>query len=460
MQTTRWTRKTIVALAGTIMLVHAVLLFAVFPRLTGHLGTAYNQDLFTDGYDSIAANLASGNGYRFYSGTAKTLMREPGYPILLAGVRLAFGSSITAVKIVNMLLAFGTAVLLTLLVRKFTDNSWAVLAAPLLFLFHPGTLVAEGRGGVEIFFGFLTVLFFFTLNRAVESMRLSAFLVCGLALGLTVIVRSVLMFFPVFLLAYLVLVERHNMPVRIALRNVAVMLLAMLAVLSPWIIRNYRLTGRFIPTASVLGVSAHAGQYITSHLPEGKPWWVLDREAGRQRDELATELGYKFEGGYYQVFYRTQDELAFSSFLLQRVIAEYRNSPGEFAQVLLHNLFNFWFTGKTATATELNIAVQLPYLLLAAAGVAIGFRQHHTRLVALMLLLIGYVVAVYVPILAQARYSIPLVPFLSLLGSMALVAAHKAVVHRQARTAVGIIGSASAHAESSEKETALLCPPR
>ncbi|MGB6193946.1 MAG: glycosyltransferase family 39 protein [Terracidiphilus sp.] len=460
MNSSPWSRKKIVALAAGVVLLHAVLLFAVFPRLAAHLGTAYNQDRFTDGYDSIAANLAAGNGYRFYPDTAKTLMREPGYPVLLAGLRLAVGDSIFAVQILNMLFALGTAALIVLLARRFTRNPWVILAAALLFLFHPGTLVAEGRGGVEILFGFLTVLFFLTLVRAVQSARLAGFLLCGLVLGLTVLVRSVLMPFPVFLLAYLLLMERQTMPARFALRNVAVMILAMFAVLSPWIVRNYSLTGRFIPTASVLGVSAHAGHYITSHLSEGKPWWLLDREAGRQRDQLATDLGYRFDGGYYQVFFRTEDELSFSSFLVHRVVTDYRDAPGAFIQMLFRNVFNFWFTGKTPTATRLNLAVQLPYLLLATAGVVVGFRRQK-RFVVLMLLLIGYTMAVYLPILAQARYSIPLVPFLSLLGAMALVPVHGAIVHRNARAAAqSDPAPASARAEISRKETELLCPPR
>ncbi len=460
MNTARSSAKKIMALAGAVVLVQVVLLFAVFPRFGTHLGTDYNQDRFTDGYDSIAANLVAGNGYRFYSDTAKTMMREPGYPLLLAGVWLVFGSSFTVVKVLNLVLALGTAGLIVVLVRRFTRSTWAAFAAVLLFLFHPGTLVAEDRGGVEIFFGFLIVLFFITLCRAVERAHFTDFLLCGLVLGLNVIVRSVLMLFPVFLLAYLILIERRKMPMKTALLNVAVMILAMLAVLSPWILRNYRLTGRFVPTASVLGVSAHAGHYITSHLSEGKPWWLLDRQAGLERDQLASSLGLKFEGPYYQVFYRTEDELTFSSFLVHRVTEDYRNAPGEFVETLFGNFFNFWFAGKTPTATYLNLAIQLPYLLLAGAGIIIGFREHQSRLVALIILLIGYVVAVYIPILAQARYSIPLVPFLSLLGTIALIAAHRAIIQRQARATAANTLPVEAHAETTEKETVLLCPPR
>jgi 4-amino-4-deoxy-L-arabinose transferase-like glycosyltransferase len=135
--TSRWSKKKILALAGVTLLVHAILLFFVFPALSARLSVSYNQDVFADGYDSLAANLAAGNGYRFYPDTAPTLMREPGYPLLLAGVRLVFGDSLTAVKIVNLLLALATALLVLKLAARFTSRQWAMMAAALLFLFHP-----------------------------------------------------------------------------------------------------------------------------------------------------------------------------------------------------------------------------------------------------------------------------------------------------------------------------------
>ena len=95
--------------------------------------------------------------------------------------------------------------------------------------------------------------------------------------------RSVLILFLIFLFAYLLAGRTPERSTCAICRNIAVMVLAMLAVLSPWIIRNYSLTGKFVPTASVLGVSAQAGQYISSHLSEGKPWWVLDSQAGQER---------------------------------------------------------------------------------------------------------------------------------------------------------------------------------
>src|SRR5260370_21407252 len=102
----------LLSLSITAVCVHAALLFWVIPRASDRVTPFYNQNRFLDGYDQLAMNLMQGNGYRFYPDTARTLMREPGYPVFLAGLLLAFGSTFTAVKLANMLLALATAVLM------------------------------------------------------------------------------------------------------------------------------------------------------------------------------------------------------------------------------------------------------------------------------------------------------------------------------------------------------------
>ena len=89
------------------------------------------------------------------------------------------------------------------------------------------------------------------------------------------------------------------------------------------------------------------------------------------------------------------------------------------------NLFNLWFAGKTLKATITNLIVQLPFLILAVIGTVLAVRDNRLKIVAPLALLILYYVAVYVPILAQARYSVPLIPFLSILASLTLVAAYR-----------------------------------
>ena len=419
----RWSKNRVVTVALLVVLMYSLLLLVVIPALGRHLVPSLNQDKAGDGYDYIGLNLASGHGYRFYPDTASTIMREPGYPLILAGLIVAFGQSFFAVKVVNLIFALATAYLITRVMCRLSNSQWPMFVAPLLYLFHPGTLIAESRCGVEVIFSFLIVLFVLTVMRALESTKARAYIISGLVLGVTVLVRSVPLLFPVWLLAYLLLFERRRSSMLLACRNVAILLATVLIVLSPWIIRNYRLTGKFVPTASVLGVSAQAGQYINLHLSEGKPWWELDREAAYERDRLAAQLGYPAKDDYYyQTFYRTEDEIKFSNFLFARVVNEDKKAPIVFVKFVGSNLFNFWFTGKSRAATAENVLVQLPYMALAGIGIVIGIKNGLTRIIAPILLFCVYVVTVYLPILAQARYSVPLVPFLSILGTLTLIA--------------------------------------
>jgi hypothetical protein len=423
------TKKLLIASGMLLALLHVTILFMVIPAISSRLTTSFNQEGYPDGYDQLAANLVAGHGYRFYPETALTVMREPGYPFLLAGLFLAFGPSFAVMKFCNLLFAFATAWMMVPIARRIIpDGQWRevplYLLPSLFFLIHPGTLLAECRGGLEIIFAFLIVSFMRTALYAVETSSTLAYASAGLILGVTVLIRSTPILFSIFLLAYL-LTMRQTLRSRVAtVFRIGVMIIAMFFVLSPWIIRNFRLTGKFMPTTSVFGVSAQAGEYINEHLFDGKPMWILDREASRVRDKFALDSGYAFEDGpqgYYQTFYKTSDEIAFSHYLAELTLAKYKEHPLLFARCLGQNLFNFWFSGKTFTATALDVAVQLPYLLLALVGVIRSSKNENAKTVRILVLFVGYLMLIHAPILAQARYSIPLVPFLSVLAVSGIV---------------------------------------
>lgn len=406
-----------------VVFLHATILFVVIPEVSSHLDQFYNGNQYADGIDLVAANLASGNGYRFFPDTAKTLIREPGFPILLAGIFIVFGKNFTAVKLANMFLAFAAAWLMTRIARKLSSSQVLILGSPLLFLFHPGTLIAESRGGSEVLFTFLLTLFILTVYRALKSGRWWDYLVSGGVLGLTLLVRSTPILFPLVLLGYLLVFERQANPKVAVFRNITVMGIAMFVVLSPWIIRNSALTGKFVPTASVLGVAAQTGFYLSTHHPIGNLF--IDREAAWERNKLADRLGYHFKEGYYQYFYSSTDEVNFSHYLVKRVMGEYQRSPMLFIKVVGFNLLNFWCGGRTWKSVAMNAVVQLPLLVLAIIGIVFSVRNDQFKSIAPLGLLIVYIVAVSVPILALARYSVPLIPFVSILACITLVAAQR-----------------------------------
>ena len=136
---------------------------------------------------------------------------------------------------------------------------------------------------------------------------------------------------------------------------------------------------------------------------------------------MAVSLGYSFKRGYYQYFFQTDDEVKFNDYLLAGVRGEYLAHPLLAARCTALNLFNFWFAGRNWLATGLNVVVQLPLITLAMIGLRVAARERGSHAVAPSLLPVLYLFAVHAPVLAQARYSVPLIPFLAVFACIGLV---------------------------------------
>ena len=65
--------------------------------------------------------------------------------------------------------------------------------------------------------------------------------------------------------------------------------------------------------------------------------------------------------------------------------------------------------------------VQVPYLILAVMGFILGWRSTRKADVVVLAMLIVYTMGVYLPILSEARYSIHLIPILSILAALTFV---------------------------------------
>ncbi len=129
-------RTLAVVLAAAFMLQLAMLMF-VLPTIQEGSSQLYSIG-FADDYDLLAINIANGNGYRFFPDMALTMMREPGYPLVLSAVFFVFGHSLPAARFVNALFALASAIVLAVIAAKLSQQRSVVLGAPLLFLFILG----------------------------------------------------------------------------------------------------------------------------------------------------------------------------------------------------------------------------------------------------------------------------------------------------------------------------------
>src|SRR5580700_1349701 len=79
----RW--KSIFVILFAALLANAAIVLVGLPNLSSLMGTSYNLEL-GDLYDQIAQNLDQGNGYRADARMSETMLRDPGYPLFLAGI--------------------------------------------------------------------------------------------------------------------------------------------------------------------------------------------------------------------------------------------------------------------------------------------------------------------------------------------------------------------------------------
>jgi 4-amino-4-deoxy-L-arabinose transferase-like glycosyltransferase len=399
----------IVALFLGMAVVKLFVAFAVLPSVTGALGSNYHGDLFPDDYDLIAENIVAGHGYRVYVDTSETMLRSPGFVLPLAFIFLLAGKSLLVVQVIQSFMSILTSVFVYLIARRLLDSRIGSVLAAAVFLFHPVSLLSDTRGGVDTTLTLCLTATLWLLLRALETERLRDYVLCGLVLGYTMLVKaSVALIFP---FVFLYLVVRGQSRFTAVFRNFAIMAVMAALVMAPWVARNYAISGRFVPTMTVAGLALFQGEQVQKYSGSGKDSWELLDDAANEQLRIGDEMGLRMHKDFFPQFYRVTDEIDFYGELSRRAWADYRAQPMLLLQAVVHNSWAFWFQGRTAKATMLNMAIMVPFLALSLYG---AFRVVPRNPVGWLLLIavITYMLP-HLVIISVARYSSAVIPILS-----------------------------------------------
>jgi 4-amino-4-deoxy-L-arabinose transferase-like glycosyltransferase len=244
----------------------------------------------------IARSIVQGQGFAnpLFSNTGPTAFMTPIYPYLLAGVFKLFGvyskASALVMLSLNSLLSALTCIPIFLIARKnFGERTarwsgWAWALFPYAIYFPVERIWATWLSTL-----LLSLLFLMTLYLA-RSERIGAWIGFGILWGLTALNEPVVLsVFPA--LTGWACFRLHQQRRRWLLPSAAASL-ALLAVVSPWFIRNYEVFHRFVPFRDTLGLEFIIGNNgDTSHWrpPIAGPWhnpgeWLEFQRLG--------ELGY------------------------------------------------------------------------------------------------------------------------------------------------------------------------
>lgn len=413
----RITRNWLYAWFGALLILKLLLVFIVFPAFVG-TGKDYQGAMFPDQYDLIAENLLSGYGYRIYPDTSPTLLRTPGHVLLLAAIFSVFGKSLLAVQAVNFLLATGTAWLVFLLVRRLGGSPVWAMGAASISLIHPGMIMAETRGGLESLLSFVLVALVYCSYIATASGRLRHYVALGVIFGIALLVKSsVAVILPLMAAASMIASRSREQALKQAV-GFSVAVLVGLVVLSPWVARNYVISGQFVPTMTVGGLAIFQGLYVVENKSAGRELREVLAEAAQEQDRIAKEMGKPYRPGFFPQFFEPQHEIAYYNELGRQARDRMLDQPLLALRAIAQHSFGFWFQGRTGQATLLNIIVTMPFLILTIVGLLLALRAN-IALGLIMAAILAYI-APHLPILGMARYYIPIVPLMAIAAAYPL----------------------------------------
>jgi hypothetical protein len=208
-----------------------------------------------DQYHNLAYALAGGEPFA-------TTDVPWGYAYFAAAFYRLFGIRVWVPVTAQVVVNAATPILLYHLVRPYTTQRIAVLAALFTGVFSFNNVYASTQSSDAL----CTVLFLaslLTLTRAISSGRLWLFALSGMLSGVVPQFRPNMVLFPALVAAGYVLY--HRRPRHIL--QMSIFSAMVLAALAPWIVRNYRLTGMFLPTSTHGGVQLWYGTLqVGSHL--------------------------------------------------------------------------------------------------------------------------------------------------------------------------------------------------
>jgi hypothetical protein len=240
----------------------AIFALAVGVRLLVWFNTAGEIDLpmsgLTTGYVNDARTLVNGELGLFLKGPnppsdANVLAHPPGYPLLIAVV-FKLGGSLRVVRIVQLLVSSGSAVLLFLIAYQFLPWRAAWLAGGLAALspqlaYNSLLLLPDSLSLFPILLALLVLLW-----RG-RSGGWGPLIAAGALVGLSLWLRANMLLLPLFIgvTAFVVLLPRERRWRALAIVGSAILLVA------PLTIRNAVVFGRFVPISLAGGVTLMEG---------------------------------------------------------------------------------------------------------------------------------------------------------------------------------------------------------
>lgn len=223
------------------------------------------------------------------SHTYECLIRAPAYPFFIAIIYSITGPSVPVVLIAQVLL-FACTLLIVYRIAYFITGSIniSLLTIGLCALWLP-FIRSVSLLLTETLAGFLTAAMLWMILLVIDKPKLSWAVFTGVLIGINALTKAVMLPF-IFLVPLLFIIGNKDRMRRLALAGV--ILFAATATMVPWTVRNYRVTGCFVPVSLLSGLNLWYGNYPKTYLVKEQKEVIP--EYGYTNDRRAVEKDRKF----------------------------------------------------------------------------------------------------------------------------------------------------------------------
>lgn len=381
--------------------------FFVYPALEAR----FEVDITQDEYDDLAWSMAQGRGFRSYHGE-ESVIRGPGYPALLAGIYLIAGHNFQAVQAVQAVLS-ALIVWFTFLIGRRIAGDNAGLVAALAMAFNPLLIWYIPRIMVEVPFTLLCLLAFHTFHRLSERWSWSGILLAGVWIAGAAYIKSIALVFPAVLLVLLLLAKSGWQRALVSALAAGVVAAALI---TPWTLRNYQLTGRLIPVHVSLALPLTQGDLYVRHFA-GSPFNTKPAMAATYQTLREISVGQGFRPITYPLT-SLRDELDLETAVGAHFAEVYRADPLYWLQGTAIRSLLFWYYSSSTLFSLVLLGLNALILIFAVPGFFMlkGKRERWIPVVWLAVWL-----GLHAPLIASARFTLQMQPYLLALAAVAVL---------------------------------------